>query len=691
MTTVDELLKDAGLNRNQKKFCKIPPQKNVRLLAPAGAGKTFSLLWRCRCIQAMCEEKGLPAPHFLIVTFTRAARSELEVRIQNDPRFNGLRMTIRTLNAWGWEQIKTPGKELITTSYSRQSIVTHDLLPLINKHDNLAKTIKTAYLRRKNSNLIMDLIDGFKGLGFSHTMRKTEFRAHIRYLKTLGLDHYFEGMCETLWKMEGVSLIDKKAKEAALNDFFTFWKKAVVNLEAVGRFTLEDQKYWAKCYFEKQMADGKYPQGITRYTHIIVDEFQDINPLDMALLQAAAKYHGQGKAIPMTIIGDDDQAIFGWRGTTPNYILDPEQYLGEPFVTCVLETNYRSPKNLVEVSNRLISYNKNREPKEMRSVAKGKASIKLLERKKRASSFDSTITLIHNLIEKKGCRQVALIARRQVSLFPYQVLLSAEGTDYYVAADIDIFEGEAMQSLQNILQIVYRAKADDIDDPADAILTICDKVDRYQLNHADREKISRYINASGAYTFAEALDALHTYPESIKRQPVELFCSVIEALISAKTVYDFMQVVENDLQGLQKDYTKKDKDNHYKEPQFFRLTALSSKYGDDFRRFYRDIEKARKAGEWCRKRNSSDDNSDHEKNAHAEVQLFTATRSKGHEFDAVIILDTNDAEWPVYNFDDIEEERRLFYVAMTRAKRYLYFQKDREDQGSRFLLEAGLM
>ena len=64
------------------------------------------------------------------------------------------------------------------------------------------------------------------------------------------------------------------------------------------------------------------PKGITRYTHIMVDEFQDINPLDLELLIVATNYHSQnGPPVSLTIIGDDDQAIFGWRGTTPRFIL----------------------------------------------------------------------------------------------------------------------------------------------------------------------------------------------------------------------------------------------------------------------------------------------------------------------------------------------------------------------------------
>lgn len=109
MSAVERILLEAGLDRSQRKFCKIPMDKNVRLLAPAGSGKTFSLLWRCKAIEELCKEKGELLPHFLILTFTRTARGELESRITENEEFSSLKVTVRTLNSWGWEQIRGTG------------------------------------------------------------------------------------------------------------------------------------------------------------------------------------------------------------------------------------------------------------------------------------------------------------------------------------------------------------------------------------------------------------------------------------------------------------------------------------------------------------------------------------------------------------------------------------------------------
>ena len=81
---IEAMLLDAGLNRSQRQFCKKPWNSNVRLL------------WRCRVIVEICAEKGLPAPHFLLVAFTRSAKQEMELRLKSE-EFKTVHATVRTL------------------------------------------------------------------------------------------------------------------------------------------------------------------------------------------------------------------------------------------------------------------------------------------------------------------------------------------------------------------------------------------------------------------------------------------------------------------------------------------------------------------------------------------------------------------------------------------------------------------
>ena len=164
------------------------------------------------------------------------------------------------------------------------------------------------------------------------------------------------------------------------------------------------------------------------------------------------------------------------------------------------------------------------------------------------------------------------------------------------------------------------------------------------------------------------------YTEELKGKSTDELYKAVRRLLDSDTVYQFMQCIVEEFEGLSKDYNKADTDSHYKEPQFFRLMEISKKYSSDFRSFWRDIDKAR--------RNVGTDDS--------KIILVTATRSKGHEYDGVIILDCYDDEWPNQLTTDIEEERRLMYVAMTRAKKYLYFISSSDRVESRFIDEIGV-
>lgn len=154
------------LNRTQKKFCNLPPNKNVRLLAPAGSGKTYSLLWRCKYIADKAKETGGQTPYFLLVAFTRAAKLEMEDRLKNSPDFEGVHATVRTLNAWGWEQVGRPGKKLIISRKEKQDVILHDLGPILRKYPRISKGLESSYGRIVNSVDLLELMDMYKSLCF---------------------------------------------------------------------------------------------------------------------------------------------------------------------------------------------------------------------------------------------------------------------------------------------------------------------------------------------------------------------------------------------------------------------------------------------------------------------------------------------------------------------------------------------
>ena len=175
----------------------------------------------------------------------------------------------------------------------------------------------------------MNVIDAFKSLGFDHTLH-ANFETFSRYIDKLAEQHLDWRLAEQFHELASLDVLGTKYKKGGQESprtgkrelytaFFRFWREAVEQLIASATFTFEDQKYVAYLDERKKADDGAFLSGAAGYSHILVDEFQDINPLDLALVRAIADRN----RATITIAGDDDQAIFEWRGASPEYILEP--------------------------------------------------------------------------------------------------------------------------------------------------------------------------------------------------------------------------------------------------------------------------------------------------------------------------------------------------------------------------------
>lgn len=154
----------------------------------------------------------------------------------------------------------------------------NQLQPIWRKHEN----VRTAIMAKKNQapRVIMDVIDAFKSLGFDH-VRHTDYRSFVRQWNALGqcqLSWRLEAQCHELAKF-GVLEEPVVDVRGVYNAFFGFWRDATERLIDDETFTLEDQKYFAYLDEQQKIDRAKFLTGAARYSHVFVDEFQDINPL----------------------------------------------------------------------------------------------------------------------------------------------------------------------------------------------------------------------------------------------------------------------------------------------------------------------------------------------------------------------------------------------------------------------------
>ena len=685
------------LDTSQQAFCEAAAG-HIRLLAPAGCGKTQCLLLRSKHL--IDHAQGQP-PRIRIVTFTRAARDELRDRLA------GLELDsveVTTLNAWGFQRIRdaSTSPKLITTKADYHFAMLNQLQPVWQqkKHKHIREAITASRWSKANApRMFMDMIDAFKSLGFDHKRCETE-EQFLCHWDDLDSQHLQWMMLAQARQLNRYGVLDDQhldpraisdaGKKQVFSRFYQFWRDATAHLHREATFTIEDQKYHA-FQDERERADKEdYLQGAARRQHILVDEFQDINPLDLALIKAMVERNRAW----LTISGDDDQAIFEWRGATPEYIIDPSKFLGYDFSTHLLDTNYRSPANVVQHSQRLIRHNQRREKKDVRpfNVNMARIDLKIVEGVSEALAF--VHDLISDCIGQGGNpSRIALIGRKRAQIIPYQVYFASRDIHFSAAEDLQVFLTHAFDQLLDLLEIkssrITRTKI------VTTTLKLCSLVKRYPLNKAEDGGLRKYMAAERPKSMEEAIGRLSNYTGNLKGgnangMTSKIMADALRAFIDAPSVSETLEILGREFEGLQYDFGKAEDDIFFTDPPFLYLSQYASRYGDDFEEFIEDIDKAR-------------DTLVHippfEEDASAEVasprpvHLMTALRSKGKEFDVVVLLDVVDGVWPNKNAEtsaELESERRVFYVAFTRAKERIVLLLDPKRSPSPYIPELGL-
>ena len=679
-----------NLDQSQLDFCQSEAQ-NIRLLAPAGCGKTSSLLYRCREL----AERSDSRQRFLIVTFTRAAAAELQDRLNRGKQFESIRDIIHatTLNAYGYRRIRdrVGTHELLDTSGKKRKAMMTQLKPIWENNQYVKPVVME---RGNNARTLMDVMDGMKSMGFDHT-RDTSYEFFMERVENLAYQRLYSGLHEQALVLTDIGLLESPDDYFDFyTRFFKFWLESTPRLLEESTFTFEDQKYWTYLHLTASRTDERRQRPVTgaaRYHHVMVDEFQDINPLDLALIKAIVDRH----QATLTIVGDDDQAIFEWRGATPEYILNPSQYFDVLFKGYTLGVNYRSPKNIVELSQKLISNNENRVHKRVRA-SEGAGTARIEVRKTR--DIYEHLNLVTEIVQSTRPGKVAVISRLRRQLIPYEIHFASDGAPFKIAKDLDILSSRAFSNLVKLLEIradanVQQRRGRAIDDA----IEICNFIKRYRLSVSkDRPNLEAYLREMRPVTTADAINKIKDYdgPHLKGSERVHLDMHQIAGdFVNSYELSDAIRIIETSFRGLRFDYEKAEEDIYYTAPPLEQLAQIVESENLDVDDLIERIETSKKQIEEYRTFEYQSDTGDQGGMLQRPLHLMTAPRSKGKEFDTVVILDAVEGIWPhhrVTSQRDMEAERRLFYVAFTRARKRVVFLTEEDAPISPFVKELGL-
>lgn len=393
-----------------------------------------------------------------------------------------------------------------------------------------------------------------------------------------------------------------------------------------------------------------------KYKYILVDEFQDINKAQYDTIKLIA-----GKQANLFVVGDDDQSIYAFRGSKPDIMLGLSTEYRD-IVQMYLNTNYRCSSEIVAGARSLIEYNKVRFAKDIRSCGMCSGRIKVC---KMADIEEEALYLSKEVREliADGIKpeEIAVISRTNIISNIYYTRLNSDGVACRTLTAVhNIYDSWLMQDIA-----AYMRLSQGMYDKENAVRII--------------NKPSRYIKRAlitQPFNF-EHLRKCYDGDEGLIKIINDMQFDI--KMLSHMSPYAAVNYI---LKGIgYEDYINEEiiRKRLNKEEVYARLTeikTLSRKYMD-IKQWLKYIDEQAEKTELenkSDKRQGNQKNSD-EKDSAGAVNIYTMHSCKGLEFKAVFIMDVCEGIIP-YNKavldNEIEEERRLMYVAMTRAKEKLY-------------------
>ncbi|ADV46624.1 ATP-dependent helicase [Nitratifractor salsuginis] len=419
-----------------------------------------------------------------------------------------------------------------------------------------------------------------------------------------------------------------------------------------------------------------------RYQYIMVDEYQDTNELQYKLLRQLCSEHDN-----LCVVGDDDQSIYGWRGANIRNILDFHQHFDNTKVV-KLETNYRSTRPILEAANALIEHNSKRLGKKLVSHRGDGPEVELLHSLDEAHEARNIAQKIKGLLaEGVDPDEIAVLYRINALSRSLEEGFSREGLPFKLIGGMRFYERAEIKDIISYFRVLSNPHDDFsflriINKPKRGLgKTSIDKLMR--LAHERQQSLYQAIESSSEAELASAVSkkaakTLKTLNETIHELQDE----------AEKSLYNFVDFFEEKI-GL-KDFYGSMVDG------FERILNIDEFYG-----YLRDSVMKNPELTLDEFLNDISLQSDQDEVEGDAITIMSIHAAKGLEFEHLYVIGMEEEFFPLLGDGcNMEEERRLGYVAITRAKTHLTlcysdsrFYKGRRKQleKSRFLGEAGLI
>jgi len=601
----------AGLNERQLEAVTLPHQSAL-ILAGAGSGKTRVLTTRV----AWLIHTGQASPAgVLAVTFTNKAAKEMLARI-------AAMLPINTRGMW------------------------------VGTFHGLCNRMLRAHHREAGLPQLFQILDSQDQLALVK-----------RLLKAANFDEEKYPPRQAAWYINMHKEEGRRARDADEHDDFTRRMKEIYaryEEQCQREGVVDFAELLLRCYELLVHHEALREHYRGRFKHILVDEFQDTNRLQYRWLKLLA-----GKENAVFAVGDDDQSIYAFRGASAANMQDLQKDFAVEKVI-KLEQNYRSHGNILDAANALIAHNRHRLGKNLWTAESKGEPLRVYEAAtdiEEAGFIIEEVKSLHN--EGVALSDIALLYRSNAQSRVLEHALFSAGIAYRVYGGLRFFE---RQEIKHALAYLRLLASDDDDG---ALLRSINFPAR-GIGSRTLEQVHDTAAARGISLWRAAKERAGppSVPAAASAKGVAGFVALIEAMRAATQGLKLPEAVEHVIEhsGLKAHY-QVEKEGRDRLENLDELVNAAAAFAGD--------EQQEDAGLAAFLAHAALEAGDNQAQAGADaLQLMTVHSAKGLEFHSVFISGLEEGLFPHENSmvesDGLEEERRLMYVALTRARRRLY-------------------
>lgn len=617
------------LNKTQKQAI-LHTEGELLLLASPGSGKTTTIIMR---MGYLIEERGVHPSRIKAVTFSRASASDMKERFKRFfPQLPSADFS--TIHSLAFEIVRLYfhkrqiAYQLIEGELEAGEQEEYDPLhPPLHKKIILRNLFKTV----TGENMTDDQMD--------------ELTTYISYVKNkmIPAANWPRVKC------------DVPRAEEVLRAYETFKKSGAAKLLV----DYDDMLTLANEALENESGlRNKYQQ---RYDYILTDESQDTSLVQHAIIEKLVH-----KCKNLCVVADDDQSIYTWRAAEPNYLLNFKQVYPQAAVL-MMEQNYRSAKDIVNIANRFIKRNKNRYDKNMftENPSSQQIFVKSLGTYKQQAKY-----LVQQISAVENLHEVAVLYRNNSSSITLMNEFERAGIPFYMKdTDNRFFSHWVVEDVLNFMRMTYNDKRPDI------LEKIYSKLNGY----ITRQQMSQLLNI---HNKESVFDNLIQYVELQDYQVKQLQeCKQVFQQLQGSDPLSAIRTIRTKL-GYEKALDKMCERLGFRKDYLAGILNTLEEIADtlatmeDFAKRLKHLENAMRTSKFHKNTNA--------------VTFSTLHSSKGLEFQRVYMIDLIDGIIPSKedakssadgDSNAMEEAVRLFYVGMTRAAVHLELLSYKERDG----------